>query len=238
MKLSHVGLLLDKEVIMSYTNNTDLNNILDMKINGLQFIDSLNSLLEKTGEKLHDIEDIVHFQPPFHTTNGKFFCQLVVCSHNYIYVMNNNAGDGITTSIQEHPDRYKPKNIPYGYELLERMTGKLENRYQLIKTNSEAPDIPKEHLERLCYRNPKPTQGKPSKRYTALIREREFYWIGYIKEFRGMVCQAATAKKLLNDLTALLKAELEDSTTKTYLRTPHEYRDDVFETIIILIEEN
>ncbi len=45
--------------------------------------------------------------------------------------------------------------------------------------------------------------------YSAVIRQSGEWWIGWIKEVRGVNCQAHTRKELIEDLQSALKEMLE-----------------------------
>ena len=58
--------------------------------------------------------------------------------------------------------------------------------------------------------------------YTALIRQSEGWWIGWIQEVRGVTCQERTRNELLDTLQITLREILEDETPEVYLRTESE----------------
>ncbi len=58
--------------------------------------------------------------------------------------------------------------------------------------------------------------------YTALIRESEGWWIGWILEVRGVTCQERTRSELLDTLQITLREILEDETLKVSRRTESE----------------
>lgn len=45
--------------------------------------------------------------------------------------------------------------------------------------------------------------------YTALIQQREDWWIGWVKEIPGVNCQERTREELLDSLEVTLKEALE-----------------------------
>ena len=58
--------------------------------------------------------------------------------------------------------------------------------------------------------------------YTALIRESEGWWIGWILEVAGVTCQERTRNELLDTLQITLREILEDETLKVSRRTESE----------------
>ena len=58
--------------------------------------------------------------------------------------------------------------------------------------------------------------------YTALIRQSEGWWIGWILEVRGVTCQERTRSELLDTLQITLREVLEFDTPETSLRTESE----------------
>ena len=58
--------------------------------------------------------------------------------------------------------------------------------------------------------------------YTALIRQSEGWWIGWIQEVRGVTCQERTRNELLDTLQITLREILEDETPEVSLRTESE----------------
>ena len=58
--------------------------------------------------------------------------------------------------------------------------------------------------------------------YTALIRESEGWWIGWILEVRGVTCQERTKNELLDTLQITLREILEDETLEVSRRTESE----------------
>ena len=51
--------------------------------------------------------------------------------------------------------------------------------------------------------------------YTALIRQSEGWWIGWIQEVRGVTCQERTRNELLDTLQITLREILEDETPES-----------------------
>ena len=58
--------------------------------------------------------------------------------------------------------------------------------------------------------------------YTALIRESEGWWIGWILEVRGVTCQERTKNELLNSLQITLREILEYEPDEVSHRTESE----------------
>ena len=58
--------------------------------------------------------------------------------------------------------------------------------------------------------------------YTALIRQSEGWWIGWIQEVRGVTCQERTRNELLDTLQITLREILEYETPEVSLRTESE----------------
>ncbi|MDE0424422.1 MAG: hypothetical protein OXN25_06110 [Candidatus Poribacteria bacterium] len=58
--------------------------------------------------------------------------------------------------------------------------------------------------------------------YTALIRESEGWWIGWILEVPGVTCQERTKNELLDTLQITLREILEDETLEVSRRTESE----------------
>ena len=58
--------------------------------------------------------------------------------------------------------------------------------------------------------------------YTALIRQSEGWWIGWIQEVRGVTCQERTRDELLDTLQITLREILEYETPEMYRRTESE----------------
>lgn len=58
--------------------------------------------------------------------------------------------------------------------------------------------------------------------YTALIRQSDGWWIGWILEVRGVTCQERTRSELLETLQITLREILEDEAPEVYLRTESE----------------
>ena len=46
-------------------------------------------------------------------------------------------------------------------------------------------------------------------KYSAVIRQSGEWWIGWVKEIRGVICQAHTREELLQDLQSALAEMLE-----------------------------
>lgn len=67
-------------------------------------------------------------------------------------------------------------------------------------------------------RNPK----EITQTYTALIRQSEEWWIGWILEVRGVTCQERTRSELLDTLQITLREILEDETLEVSRRTESE----------------
>ena len=58
--------------------------------------------------------------------------------------------------------------------------------------------------------------------YTALIRESEGWWIGWILEVRGVTCQERTRSELLDTLQITLREALEFDALEVSRRTENE----------------
>ena len=58
--------------------------------------------------------------------------------------------------------------------------------------------------------------------YTALIRQSEGWWIGWIQEVRGVICQERTRSELLETLQITLREILEYEVPEVSLRTESE----------------
>ena len=58
--------------------------------------------------------------------------------------------------------------------------------------------------------------------YTALIRQSEGWWIGWIQEVRGVTCQERTRSELLDTLQITLREILEYETLEVSHRTESE----------------
>ena len=58
--------------------------------------------------------------------------------------------------------------------------------------------------------------------YTALIRQSEGWWIGWILEVRGVICQERTRSELLETLQITLREILEYEVPEVSLRTESE----------------
>ena len=61
--------------------------------------------------------------------------------------------------------------------------------------------------------------------YTALIRESEGWWIGWVLEVPGVTCQERTKSELLDTLQITLREILEDETLKVSRRTESEVEE-------------
>ncbi len=61
--------------------------------------------------------------------------------------------------------------------------------------------------------------------YTALIRQSEGWWIGWILEVRGVTCQERTRSELLDTLQITLREALEFDTPKASRRTKSEVEE-------------
>lgn len=61
--------------------------------------------------------------------------------------------------------------------------------------------------------------------YTALIRQSEGWWIGWILEVRGVTCQERTRSELLDTLQITLREILEYETLEVSLRTESEVEE-------------
>lgn len=61
--------------------------------------------------------------------------------------------------------------------------------------------------------------------YTALIRESEGWWIGWILEVRGVTCQERTRNELLETLQITLREALEFDTPEASRRTETEVEE-------------
>lgn len=66
------------------------------------------------------------------------------------------------------------------------------------------------------------TSEKATQTYTALIRQSEGWWIGWILEVRGVTCQERTRSELLDTLQITLREILEYETPEVSLRTESE----------------
>ena len=65
-------------------------------------------------------------------------------------------------------------------------------------------------------------EKKATQTYTALIRESEGWWIGWILEVRGVTCQERTRSELLDTLQITLREILEDEMPEVSRRTESE----------------
>ena len=61
--------------------------------------------------------------------------------------------------------------------------------------------------------------------YTALIRQSEGWWIGWILEVRGVICQERTRSELLETLQITLREVLEYETPEVCLLTESEVEE-------------
>ena len=61
--------------------------------------------------------------------------------------------------------------------------------------------------------------------YTALIRQSEGWWIGWILEVPGVICQERTKSELLDTLQITLREILEYETSEVSLRTESEVEE-------------
>ena len=66
------------------------------------------------------------------------------------------------------------------------------------------------------------TPEKATQTYTALIRQSEGWWIGWILEIRGVIGQERTRSELLDTLQITLREILEYETSEVSLRTESE----------------
>ena len=66
------------------------------------------------------------------------------------------------------------------------------------------------------------TPEEATQPYTALIRQNEGWWIGWILEVRGVTCQERTRSELLDTLQITLREILEYETPEVSLRTESE----------------
>ena len=66
------------------------------------------------------------------------------------------------------------------------------------------------------------TPENATQTYTALIRESEGWWVGWILEVRGVTCQERTRSELLDTLQITLREILEDETLEVSRRTESE----------------
>ena len=56
--------------------------------------------------------------------------------------------------------------------------------------------------------------------YTAIVKEQDNCWVGWIEEVPGVNCQESTREELLESLTVTLREALEFNQT-THLSSPH-----------------
>ena len=68
--------------------------------------------------------------------------------------------------------------------------------------------------------------------YTALIRQSEGWWIGWILEVRGVTCQERTRDELLDTLKITLREILEYEMSEVSLRTESEVEKVKFSDIL------
>jgi CheY-like chemotaxis protein len=67
-----------------------------------------------------------------------------------------------------------------------------------------------------------PSPAETAQTYTALVRESEGWWIGWILEVPGVTCQERTRNELLDTLQITLREILEDETLEVSRRTESE----------------
>ena len=65
-------------------------------------------------------------------------------------------------------------------------------------------------------------EKKATQTYTALIRQSEGWWIGWIQEVRGVTCQERTRSELLDTLQITLREVLEFDRLEAARRTKNE----------------
>ncbi len=70
-----------------------------------------------------------------------------------------------------------------------------------------------------------PEEKEATRTYTALIRESEGWWIGWILEVRGVTCQERTRSELLDTLQITLREILEYETPEVSHRTESEVEE-------------
>ena len=70
-----------------------------------------------------------------------------------------------------------------------------------------------------------PSPTEIAQTYTALIRESEGWWIGWVLEVPGVTCQERTKSELLDTLQITLREILEDETLKVSRRTESEVEE-------------
>ena len=69
------------------------------------------------------------------------------------------------------------------------------------------------------------TSEEATQTYTALIRQSEGWWIGWILEVRGVTCQERTRSELLDTLQITLREALEFDTPEASRRTEREIEE-------------
>ncbi|RKU28000.1 hypothetical protein C6499_10705 [Candidatus Poribacteria bacterium] len=69
------------------------------------------------------------------------------------------------------------------------------------------------------------TPEEATQTYTALIRQSEGWWIGWILEIRGVTCQERTRSELLDTLQITLREALEFDTPEASRRTESEVEE-------------
>ena len=69
------------------------------------------------------------------------------------------------------------------------------------------------------------TPKETTQTYTALIRQSEGWWIGWILEVRGVTCQEKTRSELLDTLQVTLREALEFDTPEASHRTESEVEE-------------
>ena len=69
------------------------------------------------------------------------------------------------------------------------------------------------------------TPEEATQTYTALIRQSEGWWIGWILEVRGVTCQERTRSELLDTLQITLREVLEFDAPEASLRTESEIEE-------------
>ena len=70
-----------------------------------------------------------------------------------------------------------------------------------------------------------PQEKEATQTYTALIRQSEGWWVGWILEVRGVTCQERTRSELLDTLQITLREILEDETLEVSRRTESEIEE-------------
>ena len=68
----------------------------------------------------------------------------------------------------------------------------------------------------------KTTPEEATQTYTALVRKSDGWWIGWILEVRGVICQGRTRRELLDTLKITLREILKDETLQVSRRTESE----------------